>query len=172
MPIKTLPSPGLLTDNSTIKLGVRVELVLEGAAKNFGAEQILDLDFGSYADLDSADIQEVEFKLVSENTTPITSDVQIYFRDENQRVVDSLFVGGAKPIMEAAPVNAAGITTGVKRTENYIPMSKARFDQIRKTKTAELKTFFTTANGGTQFVKLLADNNVTVKMGMKVKVKR
>jgi hypothetical protein len=163
---------GFITDNSTIKLGVRVELVLEGAAKNFGAEQTLDLDFGSYADLDSADIQEVEFKLVSENTTPITSDVQIYFRDENQRIVDSLFTGGAKPIMEAAPVNAAGISTGVKRTENFIPMSKARFDNIRKTKTAELKTSFTTANGGTQFVKLLANNSVTVKMGMKVKVKR
>lgn len=163
---------GFITDNSTIRLGVRVELVLEGAAKNFGAEQTLDLDFGSYADVDSADIQEVEFKLVSENTTPITSDVQIYFRDENQRIVDSLFTGGPRSIMESAPVDANGVSQGVKRTETFIPMSKDRFDHIRKTRSADLKTFFTTANGGTQFVKLLANNSVTIKMGMKIKVKR
>ena len=62
-------SPGLgtgfITDSSTIKLRVAVELVLEGAARNFGAEQTLDLNFGEYADLDSTDIESVEFKLLA-----------------------------------------------------------------------------------------------------------
>ena len=58
---------GFLTNESTIALRMSVELVLEGSAKDFGAEQTLDLNFGSYSDLDTSNIQEVEFKLVTEN---------------------------------------------------------------------------------------------------------
>ncbi len=159
---------GFLTDSSTIKLSVKVELLLEGAAKNFGAEQELDLDFGDYANLDSSDIQDVEFKLVSENTTPITASLQIYFQDESGRTLDSLFVGGPRPIMEAAPINSQGISTGTKRTENFIPMSIQRFNVVRRAKKALMQSSFTTANGGNVPVKLLATNGTTIKMGLKV----
>jgi len=162
---------GFLTDSSTIKLSVKVELLLEGAAKDFAADQTLDLDFGDYANLDSADIQEVEFKLVSENSTPITSSLQIFFQDEGGRTLDSLFVGGPRPIMESAPVNAQGVSTGTKRTENFIPMNIERFNTVRRAKKALMQTSFTTANGGTVPVKLLANNSVTVKMGLKVRTR-
>lgn len=162
---------GFLTDSSTIKLSVKVELLLEGAAKDFAADQTLDLNFGDYANLDSADIQNVEFKLVSENTTPITSNLQIFFQDEGGRTLDSLFVGGPRPIMESAPVNAQGISTGTKRTENFIPMSIERFNTVRRAKKALMQTSFTTANGGNVPVKLLANNSVTVKMGLKVRTR-
>jgi hypothetical protein len=159
---------GFLTDSSTIKLGVKVELLLEGAAQNFGANQELDLDFGDYANLDSSDIQDVEFKLVSENTTPITAALQIYFQDESGRTLDSLFVGGPRPIMEAAPINSEGVSTGSKRTENFIPMSIERFNVVRRAKKALMQSSFTTANSGNVPVKLLATNGTTIKMGLKV----
>lgn len=159
---------GFLTDSSTIKLSVKVELLLEGAAKNFGADQELDLDFGDYANLDSSDIQDVEFKLVSENTTPITAALQIYFQDESGRTLDSLFVGGPQPIMEAAPINSEGVSTGSKRTENFIPMSIERFNVVRRAKKALMQSSFTTAEGGNVPVKLLATNGTTIKMGLKV----
>jgi hypothetical protein len=159
---------GFLTDSSIISLKMQVELLLEGTAKNFGAEQTLDLNFGDFGDIDTSNIQEVEFKLVTENGTPISSELQLYFLDDAGVAIDSLFNDGSRFIMQAAPVNGDGVATGVTRTENFIPMSIERFNRIREAKKAYLKTFFTTAEGGTVPVKLLADNQATVKMGMKV----
>lgn len=162
---------GFLTDQSSISLSMQVELLLEGTARNFGADQTLELNFGDYARLDSSDIQNVEFKLVAENSTPVSSELQIYFQDDNGQTLDSLFTGGPRFIMEAAPVDAQGVSTGIQRTENFVAMDIERFNVIRKAKKAYMTTSFTTAKGGTQPVKLLATNSTTVKMGLKVKTK-
>jgi len=160
---------GFITDESVISLQLRVELLLEGSIKNFGAEQTLNLDFGEFGSLDSAGISDVEFKLVTENGTPISSDMQIYFRDATQNYIDSLFIGGPKEVIRAAPINNEGVTTGITRTEEFIPMQAARFDRIRLAKDAFLKTSFSTAEEGNTFVKLLATDKIVVKMGIKVK---
>ncbi len=160
---------GFITDKSVMRLQLRVELVLEGSIKNFGAEQTLNLDFGEFGSLDSAGIEDVEFKLVTENGTPISSKMQIFFRDAQQNNIDSLFSDGAKEIIRSAPIDGNGAAIGVTRTEEFIPMTAARFDRIRTAKDAFLKTSFTTADGGNTFVKLLADDKIVVKMGIKVK---
>ena len=160
---------GFITDKSNIKLQLRVELQLEGSIKNFGAEQTLNLDFGEFGSLDSANIEDVEFKLVTENGTPISSLMQIDFRDAAQNSFDSLFVSGPKELIRSAPINSEGVATGITRTEEFIPMTAARFDQIRTAKDALLKTSFSTANDGETFVKLLATDKIVVKMGMKVR---
>lgn len=160
---------GFMTDESILALQMRVELLLEGSAKNFGAEQTLDLNFGEFGSLDSARIESVEFKLVTENGTPVDINAQIYFRDENDNPVDSLFDEGSRNIMNAAPVNADGVADGITRTETFIPMIAERFEHIRTTKTAYLKAYFTTAEDGTVPVKFLADNSAVVKMGIKVR---
>lgn len=161
---------GFLTDSSTIKLGVRVELLLEGTAKNFGAEQEMELNFGDYSDLDTSKIESVEFKLVTENSTPLTTDLQILFLNDAGQAIDSLFTGGARAIMQSSPVTN-GVSSGTTRQETFITMEASRFDRIRQTKKAILKTSFTTAENGTVPVKLLATNQAVVKMGIKVKTK-
>ncbi len=160
---------GFMTDESVLGLQMRVQLLLEGSARNFGAEQTLNLDFGEFGSLDSANIESVEFKLVTENGTPIDIDAQIYFKDAAGNTVDSLFDQGGQKIMNAAPINALGTAEGSTRTETFITMTATRFDKIRATKTAFLKAYFTTAQGGTVPVKLLADNTAVVKMGIKVR---
>ncbi len=160
---------GFITDDSEISLQLRVELLLEGSIRNFGAEQTLNLDFGEFGSLDSAGLGDVEFKLVTENSTPISSKMQIFFRDTAQNNIDSLFLGGPKEVIRAAPIDSEGASAGVTRTEEYIPMTAAQFDRIRTAKDAFLKTSFTTANDGNTFVKLLATDKIVVKMGVKVK---
>ena len=139
--------------------------------KDFAADQTLDLNFGDYANLDSSDIQEVEFKLVSENSTPISAALQVYFQDEGGRTLDSLFVGGPKAVIQSAPINSSGVSTGTQRTETFIPMSIQRFNVVRRAKQAILQSSFTTADGGNVPVRLLADNQVLIKMGLKVRTK-
>jgi len=162
---------GFLTDKSTIALSMNVELVLEGSAQDFGAEQTLNLNFGDYSDIDTAKIEEVEFKLVTENGTPISAALQLYFQDENGVAIDSLFRDKPQFIMDAAPTDANGNTTGSNRTETFVTMDIDRFDRVRRAKQIFLQTYFTTANGGMVPVKLLATQNATVKLGLKVKTK-
>lgn len=162
---------GFLTNESTIALRVSVKLVLEGSVKDFGAEQTLDLNFGTYSDIDTAKIEEVEFKLVTENQTPISSALQLYFQDADGIAIDSLFTGEPRFIMEAAPVDANGNASGQKRTETFVTMGIDRFNRVRESETILLKSFFTTANDGTVPVKLLAIQNAAVKLGIKVKTR-
>ena len=162
---------GFLTNESTIALRMSVELVLEGSAQNFGAEQTLDLDFGSYTDVDTSNIESVEFKVVTENETPIATALQMYFQDKDGQAIDSLFIGDPQFIMEAAPIDDDGNAVGQKRTETFVPMDVSRFDRVRQAETIFLKTYFTTAEGGLKPVKLLATQNTTIKLGLKIKAR-
>lgn len=162
---------GFLTDKSTIALRMSVELLLEGSVQDFGAEQTLNLNFGTYTDLDTTKIEAVEFKLVTENSTPIGTALQLYFLDDNGDVVDSLFTGAPRFIMEAPPIGPDGVAIGSKRTETFVPMDLDRFDRVRRTNSMLMRTFFTTADGGQMPVKLLATQGTTVKMGLKVKMR-
>ncbi|MEZ4967727.1 MAG: hypothetical protein R2791_20970 [Saprospiraceae bacterium] len=162
---------GFLTDSSVISLAMRVELLLEGSARNFGAEQTLDLNFGDFNDIDTAKIEQVEFKIVTENGTPVSTTLQMYFLDDNGQAIDSLFTGDPRFIMEAAPVNSNGVASGITRTESFVTMEADRFDRVRRAKKAFLKTAFTTAQNGDIPVKLLATDQTTIKMGLKVKTR-
>ncbi len=162
---------GFITDSSVVDLLVSVELLLEGSALNFGAEQTLDLNFGEYDDLDTSNIVSVEFKLVTENEMPISSDLQIYFLDDQEQPIDSLFLGGPQTMLRAAPIDNNGVAVGVERTETFIPMSTERFNRIRTSPKAQLQTYFTTAQGGQVPVKLIATQDAVVKMGIRVRTR-
>ncbi len=162
---------GFLTDSSVISLAMRVELLLEGAARNFGADQTLDLSFGEFDNLDTTKIEEVEFKLVTENATPVSTTLQMYFLDDAGVAIDSLFSGGEQLVIRSAPINSEGVANGITRTEHFVPMTAARFERVRTATKAFLKTAFTTAQDGNIPVKLLATDKTTVKMGLKVRTR-
>lgn len=163
---------GFLTDSSNIKLQVRVELLLEGSARNFSAEQELDLNFGDIGNVAIEDLESVEFKIVTENSAPIGTALQIYFQDSLGAVIDSLFAGPPAFIMESAPINSQGVSTGFSRRETFVPMDRQRFERVRNASKAKLFTYFTTAQDGLTPVKLLATNSARVGMGIRVRVKR
>ncbi len=162
---------GFITGESSVRLNVKVELLLEGSLRDFGADQTLALDFGDLAD--TTLFEEAEFKLVTENTMGLTANLQVYFRDEAGNNLDSLFFGGAKDVIVAAAIDpATGNTIAPQRTETFIPFNASRFENLRKkAKAAYLKTAFTTAQNGTVPVKISANQGTVVKMGMRAKRK-
>ena len=160
---------GFLTDSSTVRMNVKVELLLEGQMQNFAANQTVALDFGDLAAETLFDT--AEFKLVTENRIPFGSKLQLYFQDVNDVVLDSLFTGGAREIIHSAPVNTAtGIANGMTRTETFIPFTGQRFERLRQqAKKAHIEMAFTTAEDGNVPVKILVNQGCDIKMGVRIK---
>lgn len=162
---------GFITNESTIRLRLGVELLLEGSAQNFTSGQTVDLSFGELEDLDTAKIESAQFKLVADNSMPLTANIQMYFLRADSSVIDSLFVQGPQPVLEAASVDADGKTTEVKTTANYIEMTSSKFNKIRAAELARLEASFTTTNDGSVPVKILATNQAAIRMGIRLRTR-
>jgi hypothetical protein len=164
---------GFITDSSSVRLNVKVELLLEGQLTNFGADQTLDLDFSGLDDgaLGASGFESAEFKLVTDNSIPLSNRMQVYFRNAAGATVDSLFVEGPQEVIRAASVDpATGLVTSPTRTETFIPFTAERFERLKnEAKQAFLQTYFTTANGGTVPVKILNNQSTAVRMGVRLK---
>jgi hypothetical protein len=155
---------GFITDSSFYSIKVEVDLPLHGRASGFGAVDDFDLDFSDYNDF-----KEVEFKMVADNNMPLAIGAQAYFMDENGVVLDSLFDTIGHPI-EAAPVDSDGVATGKQTTTTFVTFDAERFDGIRKAKKLELHAFFSTTDNGQVNVKAYSNQDVEIRMGMKVKI--
>jgi hypothetical protein len=155
---------GFITDSSYYKIQVEVDLPLHGRASGFGIVDTFDVNFDGYGS-----VSEVEIKMVADNGMPLEIDAQIYFMDENGAVLDSLFEGGRTEIVGSADVGTDGIVTNPATRITFAKLPGARFDNVRNAKKLAMHAFFSTFNGGQQSVKAFADQQVEIRMGMKLK---
>ena len=154
---------GFITDSSYYKVRVDVELPLFGRAFDFVVSDSFSVDFSNYNE-----VSAVEFKMVADNYLPLSVDVQAYFRDENGVVLDSM-LDSRQRVIAAAPTNADGIATSFEQKITFAGFDALRFDRIRFAKDIYLVTSFSTYNDGDRSIKVLADQAVKVRMGVKVK---
>lgn len=154
---------GFLTDESFYEVQVEVELPMHGWARGFVATDTFDVDF-----TDFENIEEVEFKLVSENGTALDVGTQVYFLDADNNVLDSL-LESRQSLVAAAQVDNEGIVIEPYTNTTLIPYSAERFDRIRTATTAQLTSAFSTVNNGAVSVKVFAQDKISMRMGMKVK---
>jgi hypothetical protein len=150
---------GFATDSSYYAVKVDVDLPLYGWAINFSARDTFSLNLSSLADVDYA-----EFKLVTENEMPVAIGVQGYFRTDDGIVLDSLFTTSTR-VIEGAPVDASGTPTGSIETVTYADFPQSRYKNIQNATQLEIvATFFTTTDGN-QSVRVLANQDVKIKLG-------
>lgn len=150
---------GFVTDSSYYVVKVDVDLPLYGWAINFSVRDTFDLNLNSLEDVDYA-----EFKLVTENEMPVAIGVQGYFRSADGTVLDSLFTGSTR-VIEGAPVDAVGTPTGSLETVTFVDFPQARYKNIQNATALEIVATFFTTTDGQQSVRILADQDVKVKLG-------
>ncbi|MEM8909974.1 MAG: hypothetical protein AAGD05_19145, partial [Bacteroidota bacterium] len=150
---------GFVTDSSFYKVSVDVDLPLYGWATDFSVTDTFSLDLSNLERVDYA-----EFKLVSENSMPVAIGVQGYFLDEAGQVLDSLF-NDAQRIIQGAPVDAEGYSTGIQETVTYADFPKGQYAIIQPAANlVVVATFFTTTDGA-QSVRIQDDQSVQIKLG-------
>lgn len=167
------PVIGFMTDTSYFQVQVAVDLPFRGHVKNFKGRDTFNVNFEQYDQ-----VEYVEFKMIAENEIPLGIGVQVYFvgNDEmgNEILLDSLYATDEN-ILTPAPVDSNGDVTGeVATKETYTMINATQFENIRKAKKMIIDgTFFTTGvnNSPSPVVNLKTDQDVNIRMGMKVGTK-
>ena len=167
--LDALPNPdgdttirGFVTDSSFFKSQVEVELPIYGKAVGFTAFDTIDVSFSEYDEVTKA-----EFKIISENEMPLQVDLQILFANSNNEVIDSLFQNQIA-VIAPADVDGDGNSLGAKENINFVEMGTERFSKIRSANRAFVRASFSTTNNGQESVRVLANQSVSVRMGMKL----
>lgn len=153
---------GFITCDSRFTINVHVDLPLHVQASGFLVSDTFDINF-----LDYDEVEQVEFKIVTENELGVSIAMQAYFTDENGVVLDQL-LSETTNIIDAAPVDSEGVVTEMKKVETFITFDKARFEKVRNATGIILDTEFSTLNEGDTSVKIFAEEGVNIRMGMKV----
>jgi len=152
---------GFITDSSELNVMMEVDLPMYGTASNFLVTDTFDINLEEYESVKSA-----EFKLVSENETGLDVEMQLYFLDAQNNVLDSL-LSPVESIIEAAPADADGNVTQTVEKTLILPYPAERFDNLMNTKKILLQAGFSTYNNGSVSVKVLSVQKVDVRMGLK-----
>lgn len=154
---------GFMTDSTTLKIGLEVEIPVWGSATNFETK-----DTVSGINLSSLDkAQSAEIKFVADNEMPIGISLQVFFLNDKNEVLDVLS-SSALTFIGAAPVDGNGNANGVNTKEAYVPISADKIAKIRPaTKMAFIANFNTTGFGANP-VRILASQNLHLRAGLKV----
>ena len=150
-----------LTDSVQLAIDVEASIPLYGSARGFTFENEFDIDTDGLEDVEKAGM-----KIVAENGFPIDVAVQIYFLDESDNVLDSLFED-KKRLMDAAQVNGSGSVTNSTITENLVEIEEDRFELIKNEATQiRLATSIETPDGGETPVRIYNYYDLIVKIGL------
>ena len=156
---------GFMTDSSFFNVQVEVELPIHGTAVDFVARDTFKVDFSEYDN-----VEDVEFKVIAENGIPLEVSTQIYFADSDGNILDSLFRPEAI-ILEAAQVGTQAQVTEIAEKTTFATLDADHFDRIRSTTQLFLTSSFSTTNRGMTTVKITSDQEVNIRMGMKLGIK-
>lgn len=150
---------GFISENSMVKSNIEIELPIQGSASGIKLEA--DTDF-TMEDID--EVEYATFKLVTDNEIPIDLNLQLYFMDGNQEIIDSLFDGSQ--LILGAPMTAAnGTVLNSTETINFIDISPQRMQNIQRARVIRTKAAFSTSNSGTVTVSIRNHQKLSLKMG-------
>jgi len=143
---------------SKITTSIRATVPAHGTFK-MQTEQETAVDFGQPDQLKSA-----SFKLITTNGMPFGAQVQFYFLDENNTVLDSLF-NNQEMILTAAAVDADGfpVTPTPLTTEIEVPTN--RLAAMNLSKKMLMKISLATTDDGQTPAKITPDQTLGVKLG-------
>lgn len=149
-----------LTDSSRVTVDVDVELPMYGSIGLFAIRDTLELDFNEYKDIDA-----MKLKLTTDNGFPFEVQTQIYFLDETNQVMDSLFTGSTT-FLASASVDANGIVTSSTVNVQEQTLTANRFAALKeRSKRSVLVGRLYTSNGGLDDVKILTSYQTTFQLG-------
>ncbi len=146
-------SDGFVLDESEVTVGLSFELPIEGRAKGFSTENIVDIDLGTE---DGEILKEAQLKIITANTIPIDVGIQVYLLNSGGLTVDSLFADPETLIR----ANASSMTS-------FIDLTPSRLANLRQSNKIKVRSNFSTQDNGATNVIIKNDQTLDLKMGLR-----
>jgi hypothetical protein len=157
---------GFMTDSSSYKLQVEVDLPIYGSAKNFILTDTFDFDIKKYDRLTHATM-----KVLTENGLPVDIALQGLFVGANNVVIDSFYNKTPPLVLRGAAVGADGLPRASQKQESLIELDAVKLKKILPATKIVLRYLVSTSNNGTVPVKLVKNQDVRVQLGLKFGIK-
>lgn len=161
-------------DTSRIKMDLEMEIPLAGKLGNFVLQDTSDFSFGDSGAAGGAmgDIEYMLFRVNILNGFPVDVNFQIYFVDDQYRVLDSL-LSASSLILQSGIVGPAPdykvIQPGSKMTD--LVLNESRVSRISNCKHLIERSSFSTTNQGSQIVKIYSDYYIDFRLGFQFQLK-
>ncbi len=125
--------------NTGIRVLADINIPLRFNADYFKLISTSIVDFSSVKQLEN--VNQGNFIISALNGYPFRAEIQAYLMDDQNQVVDSLFIP-ATNFIEKGVTDAQNIVTSPTQSKLVVPFSKARIENLRKTKAIKLVTYF------------------------------
>ncbi|MFZ4543860.1 MAG: hypothetical protein ACOYOA_07410 [Saprospiraceae bacterium] len=159
----SLKTNGFMTDSTTLKIGLEVDIPLLGSASNFeGGDTIRDLNL-----IDLENVEAAEFKFVATNDLPVGITLDCIFLDINGNILDKL-TPNPFVLVQAANVNSNGDVIKTAQSETFVPVNADKIAKIKNAKQLLLLGNFSTYDQGKQEVRILSTQQVNLRCGLKI----
>jgi hypothetical protein len=155
--------------NSSVEVVADIELPFWGISNHFTIIDSLEIDFDSQNHLKD----NIEKGLLRINTVshfPVDGLLKVYFADENYALIDSVLTDGSY-IIRSGTVNADGKTIAATQTNNDVELDRQRIDHLFESKYLLISADITTTDNAGRDIKLYTEDNIEVRIGLRVKLK-
>lgn len=151
--------------SSFFSVNVAIEIPLIGSANEFVLKQNSDVDLSGLNEFES-----IAFKLITSNAFPVDITTQLYFKDINGLILDSLFSDGPLPI-DAGPLGADLKTTGATERISFEDISSAKLSKIITATQVETRVSLDNTEASDVNLWIYDEYQVGVRLGAIIKLK-
>ncbi|MDA9120879.1 hypothetical protein N9J52_02470 [Flavobacteriales bacterium] len=163
------PAYNFASINNSIQVIAEVELPFEGYSDHFTIIDTVEVPFDEAEDF-ADNIEKGVLRVNSVSHFPVDGLLKLYFADSNYVVIDSVLANG-EFIMRSGTVDDDGKTISATQTNNDIELDRDRIDALFASRYLFISTDITTTDDADRNIKLYAEDNVEIRIGLRVKLK-
>lgn len=117
----------------------QIDIPLRYTADYFLLSTNSPANFGNSEQLDR--VNGGVFLINAENGFPFSTQLQVYLKDEQNQLLDSVFVNGEN-IIQAGQINASNEVIAPTKSQILIPVNKTMTEALKKTRSVDIKSYF------------------------------
>ncbi len=157
------------TSSSAVEVKADIELPFWGYGDHVTIIDTVEVPFNEAEDF----ADNVERALLRINTLshfPVDAALILYFADSAYNMIDSVLTDGSY-IISSGVVNADGKTISAVNTNNDIELDRERINSLFAANYLLLRSVMTTTDDANRNIKLYAEDEIQVRIGLRVKLK-
>ncbi len=159
-----------ILDTSHLDVNIEVVIPMHLRAEGLELADTFDFEIGGDEGFSRENIKSFMFQLETENGLPLEVSIQVYFMDNNDDYLDSLFNEQNWNILPSGVVDDDGKVIMTTYNKVEVPLTESQIDNVFIAEKIMIKTLVETTDQGTRDIKFYSTNSLGFKLGAKAEV--